>query len=191
MDGFWPGIGKCILYGTLQVSGLSAFLAHSEVFKNLNQIKKSLWLGLLINSSIIFIATLGIFSIHSANIAADTVPNLILAEKGILPALMVPLVSFLIFLGSTFCGINLIFGNVSKITHWLGKGETNEVCQAKYRKRSIMVSSSYVIATWLIAQFGLIAIIKHGYTINAVGGMFIVAIPVIIRGLMIRKENII
>ena len=191
IDGFWPGAGKCILYGSLQVSGIAAFLAHSEVFENLNQIKKSISLGFAINSSIIFIAVLGIFSITNINLTNDTLPTLTLAENGIMPSVMIPLVSFLIFIGSTFAGINLIFGNVSKITYWLGKGEPQEIYQAKYRKRSIIVSSSYIIASWLVAQFGLIAIIKHGYTINGIGGMFIVAIPVIIRGLIIRKKDII
>ena len=179
---FWSGMWQALLYSGFQISCMGAYIVHSNILKDKGEAKKAAIWGVIINSSILMLTTLGILAFYTDGILTESVPALFVVRNGVGSAWMVPLISFLIILGAISTGVNLIYGISERIVNILGRNETQEVANSKKKTRNIMASLGYVIITWSIAQFGLIPLIAKGYGTLGYISIIVIIIPVLLKG---------
>lgn len=184
--GFW----KALIYASLQIAPMGAYLPHAAALGEKINIKKAVILGTLINASLMLMVSLGILGLHDKGIAGTVVPTLTVVTEGIGKQFLTPIVSILIFLGSVSTGVNLIFGIVKRVVSWLERNEEKSIKESKQKSRSMLVAIVYIILTWSIAQFGLIPLIAKGYSMVGYLTLFVVVIPVLIRGILGWKKPI-
>jgi uncharacterized membrane protein YkvI len=180
---FAQALWKTMVYAGFQSCCLGAYLAHSNALKDVNDAKKAAAWGFVINATILMLATLGIMAFYQDGILDEAVPALFVVMNGVGSAWMTPLISILIILGAVSTGVNLIYGTTNRIVNFLGKNDSEEVQKEKLTKRSMAVSLAYVVATWCIAQFGLIPLIAKGYGTLGYIAVFVIIIPLIVKGL--------
>jgi len=186
---FGEALWRTIVYAGFQSACLGAYLAHSSALKDVNDAKKAASWGFVINATILMISTLGIMAFYQDGILAEKVPSLFVVMNGFGAAWMTPLVSVLIILGAVSTGVNLIYGTSNRILNYVSRNDTEDVKKAKETPRSIVVSSVYVAGTWAIAQFGLIPLIAKGYGTLGYVSVFVIIIPLLIRGIMGWKKD--
>lgn len=185
---FGQALWKTIVYAGFQASCLGAYLAHSNALKDLSDVKKAAGWGFVINASILMMSTLGIMAFYQDGILTEAVPALYVVMNGVGSTWMTPLISILIILGAVSTGVNLIYGTTSRIVNFVSRNDTEEVRKQKETKRSVVVSFGYVVATWMIAQFGLIPLIAKGYGTLGYIAVFVIIIPVIFKGIVGWKK---
>jgi uncharacterized membrane protein YkvI len=186
--GFFNALLKTLLYAGFQAVALGAYLAHADVLKDKNDVKKASIVGFIINSAILMLAVLGILAYYNDGILTEAIPALFVIKNGVGSSWMMPLVSILIILGAVSTGVTLIYGISQRIVLLLGKNESKEVSKQKERKRSISASIVYVAITWSIAQFGLIPLVAKGYGTLGYVSLFVIIIPLILKGTL-QKES--
>lgn len=179
---FFGVLWQSLLYSGFQISCIGAYIVHSNALKDKGEAKKAAIWGTIINSSILMLTTLGILAFYNDGILTESVPALFVVRNGVGSSWMVPLISFLIILGTISTGVNLIYGISQRIINFLSRNETKEVANSKKRTRNIMASLVYVIITWSIAQFGLIPLIAKGYGTLGYVSIFVIIIPVLVKG---------
>jgi uncharacterized membrane protein YkvI len=181
---FGGALWKTFMYAGFQAAALGAYLAHSNALKDVNEAKKAATWGFVLNASILTLSTLGIMGFYQEGILKETVPALFVVMNGVGSTWMTPLISILVILGSISTGVNLIFGITSRVVNFLGRNDTDSVREEKETKRSTSVALAYVIFTWCVAQFGLIPLIAKGYGTIGYIAIFVIIIPLLIRGVM-------
>lgn len=180
---FGQALWKTMVYAGFQSCCLGAYLAHSNALKDINDAKKAAGWGFVINATILMLSTLGIMAFYQDGILDEAVPALFVVMNGVGSAWMTPLISILIILGAVSTGVNLIYGTTNRIVNYIGRNDSEDVQKEKLTKRSIVVSLAYVVATWCIAQFGLIPLIAKGYGTLGYIAVFVIIIPLIVKGL--------
>jgi uncharacterized membrane protein YkvI len=189
---FFNALLKTLLYAGFQAVALGAYLAHADVLKDKNEVKRASIVGFIINSGILMLAVLGILAYYNDGILTEAIPALFVIKNGVGSSWMMPLVSILIILGAISTGVTLIYGISQRIVLLLGKNESKEVFKQKERKRSIVASIVYVAITWSIAQFGLIPLVAKGYGTLGYVSLFVIVIPLILKGILqkgIKEEQ--
>jgi len=181
---FGQALWKTIVYAGFQSACLGAYLAHSNALKDVNDAKKAAGWGFVINASILMLSTLGILVFYQDGILTEAVPALFVVMNGVGSAWMTPLISILIILGAVSTGVNLIYGITNRLVTFLGRNDTEEVNRKIETKRSTFISLAYVIVTWCIAQFGLIPLIAKGYGTLGYISIFVIILPLLIRGII-------
>lgn len=181
---FGQALWKTIVYAGFQSCCLGAYLAHSNVLKDVNEAKKAAGWGFVINASILMLSTLGIMVFYQDGILTEEVPALFVVVNGVGSAWMTPLISVLIILGAVSTGVNLIYGTTSRVVNIMARNDTDTVRRKKETKRSLFVSLGYVIVTWCIAQFGLIPLIAKGYGTLGYIAVFVIILPLLIKGII-------
>jgi uncharacterized membrane protein YkvI len=181
---FGQALWRTIVYAGFQSCCLGAYLAHSNALKDVNDAKKAAGWGFVINATILMMSTLGIMAFYQDGILTESVPALFVVMNGVGSAWMTPLISVLIILGAVSTGVNLIYGTTNRIVTFIGRNDTESVKKQSETKRSMFVSLGYVIVTWCIAQFGLIPLIAKGYGTLGYISVFVIIIPLLIRGIM-------
>lgn len=185
---FGQALWKTIVYAGFQSCCLGAYLAHSNALKDVNDAKKAAGWGFVINATILMMSTLGIMAFYQEGILAEAVPALFVVMNGVGSAWMTPLISILIILGAVSTGVNLIYGTTNRIVNYISRNDTDQMKKEKETKRSIAVSFCYVAATWMIAQFGLIPLIAKGYGTLGYVSVFVIIIPVLLKGIIGWKK---
>ncbi|MBK5243150.1 hypothetical protein [Clostridium sp.] len=181
---FGQALWKTIVYAGFQSCCLGAYLAHSNALKDVNDAKKAAAWGFVINASVLMLSTLGIMAFYQDGILKEAVPALFVVMNGVGSTWATPLISFLIILGAVSTGVNLIYGTTNRIVNVLSRNDSESVKKEKQTKRSTIVSLGYVIVTWCIAQFGLIPLIAKGYGTLGYIAVFVIIIPLILRGII-------
>lgn len=181
---FGQALWKTIVYAGFQSCCLGAYLAHSNALKDVNDAKKAAGWGFVINATILMLATLGIMAFYQDGILSESVPALFVVMNGVGSAWMTPLISVLIILGAVSTGVNLIYGTTNRIVNFIGRNDSEAVQKENLTKRSMFVSLAYVVLTWCIAQFGLIPLIAKGYGTLGYISVFVIIIPLIVKGVM-------
>lgn len=185
---FGQALWKTIVYAGFQSCCLGAYLAHSNALKDVNDAKKAAGWGFVINATILMMSTLGIMAFYQEGILEEAVPALFVVMNGVGSAWMTPLISILIILGAVSTGVNLIYGTTNRIVNYISRNDTEQMKKEKETKRSIAVSFCYVAATWMIAQFGLIPLIAKGYGTLGYVSVFVIIIPVLLKGIIGWKK---
>lgn len=179
--GFWPALWNSIVYAGFQVTLIGAFVAVSDVLENRKDALKATIYGYIINGGLLLLASVVLMSFYP-EILPEKVPVIYVLRNGVGTGWMEFLISILILLGVVSTGVNLIYGGAKRIMAiWPSDGDAK-----KERSRNIMASAIYVIITWAIALFGLIPLIAKGYGYIGYASIFIIIIPVLIKGIFFR-----
>jgi uncharacterized membrane protein YkvI len=186
---FGQALWKTFVYAGFQSCCLGAYLAHSNALKDVNDAKKAAGWGFVINAAILMLSTLGIMAFYQDGILAESVPALFVVMNGVGSSVLTPLISILIILGAVSTGVNLIYGTTNRIVNFIGRNDSEEVQKENLTKRSMGVSLAYVIVTWCIAQFGLIPLIAKGYGTLGYIAVFVIILPLLIKGVMGWKAD--
>lgn len=186
---FSSALWQSIMYAGFQSVVIGAYIAHANILKDKSDVKKASIIGFLMNSVMLMMVVLGIFAHYNDGVLKEAIPALFVIRNGVGAGWMVPLVSILIILGAVSTGVNLIFGISNRIVQLLGRNDSKEIFKEKERKRSIFASALYVVITWSIAQFGLIPLVAKGYGTLGSVSLFVIIIPVILKGVIGWKTS--
>jgi len=186
---FFSGIWSSLVYAGFQTTCIGAYIVHSNILKDKSDAKKAAVWGFIINSTVLMLSTLGILAFYNDGVLAESIPALFVVRNGVGSSWMVPLISVLIILGAVSTGVNLIYGISRRIVNYLGRSESPAVFKEKEKMRNIGSSAFYVSITWSIAQFGLIPLIAKGYGTLGYISIFVIILPVIIKGIVGLKPK--
>lgn len=187
--GFATALWQSLVYAGFQACCLGAYISHSEILKDHKETKKAALWGFIINGGILQLATLGIMIYYGQGIENEAVPALHVVMNGVGSSWMTPIVSLLIIAGAVSTGVNLIYGITTRIVMWLSRNESEEIAKKSERKRNVISSAIYVLITWFIALFGLIPLISKGYGTLGYVAIFVIIIPILIKGIIGWNKN--
>jgi uncharacterized membrane protein YkvI len=109
----------------------------------------------------VFISTLGLLAVVSTpEYAQSPLPVLVLIEKGVGAAYLMPILSVLIILGAVSTAVNMVSAGTARICKVLDKN-----FDADGKPTFQVVASTLILCLvgFGVAQFGLIALVAKGY----------------------------
>lgn len=173
---------NCIVYGAYHVASIGLYVAHAQKFTRKSQCAASMILGFFINAVVISVVNFGLLAVAmNPELPNYSVYTLLFAQRGVLSGLMAPMVSILIIIGSVFSAVNMITGFVNRVVTGLEKKEEENVSAGKRVLRTRVTALACTLATFAIAQFGLLPLVKKGYSYLGIACMVVIVIPFLIR----------
>lgn len=179
---FGSALWFCILYGAYHIASIGLYVQHAQKFTSKKQCVTSMVYGFFINAVIITLVGVGLLAVSmNPKLTEYSVYTLLFAQCGVAADILAPVVSFLIIIGSVFSGVNMITGFVNRVVTGLEKKEKPEIAEKKHRMRMIVTALICTIATFSIAQFGLLPLVKKGYSYLGIACIVVIVIPFLIR----------
>ena len=124
-------------------------------------------------------AVLGLMAItDDPNFATESIPLMILVNRGVAPDVLRPMISVLIVLGSVSTAVNMIAGMSNRVCSSLDK---NFDPMGKPGKNVIIVTAVCTIVAFLIAQLGLNQIVSIGYKYLGYLTIPVIMIPYVVH----------
>lgn len=158
---FGSAIWTGVVYAAFQLASIGLLVQHAKPFEQPEDAKVSMIQGFFVNAVIILMAVLGLMAItDDPNFAKESIPLLILVNKGVAPSVLRPIISILIVLGSVSTAVNMIAGMSNRVCKSLDK---NFDPTAKPGKNVIIVTLVCTLVAFAIAQLGLNRIVAVGY----------------------------
>lgn len=178
----WSALWNCIVYGAYHVASIGLYVAHAQKFTKKSQCLTSMVLGFFINAIVISVVNFGLLAVAmNPELPNYSVYTLLFAQRGVLSSLMAPMVSILIIIGSVFSAVNMITGFVNRVVTGLEKKEDENTASSKRVLRTRVTALVCTLATFSIAQFGLLPLVKKGYSYLGIACMAVIVIPFLIR----------
>ncbi|MCD7821864.1 MAG: hypothetical protein LUG64_06620, partial [Clostridiales bacterium] len=111
--------------------------------------------------------------------------------NGVGAAVLTPIISILIILGSISTGVNMISGIVTRCVNAIERRRPDEASRQKgHMVRMAIATAIFVAIAWGIAQFGLMAVVKQGYAYLGYAALITVFIPFVIHAIATRMKEI-
>lgn len=171
----WTGI----VYAAFQLASLGLLVQHAKPFASPDDAKTSMIYGFFVNTVICLMAVLGLMAItNDENFATESIPLLILVNKGVSPSLLRPIISILIVLGSVSTAVNMIAGMSNRVCAAIDKSFDPT---AKPGRNVIIVTLVCTIVAFLIAQLGLNQIVSIGYKYLGYLTIPVIMIPYVVH----------
>ncbi|MDR1832939.1 MAG: hypothetical protein LBQ97_09495 [Fusobacteriaceae bacterium] len=190
----WPALKSAVIYFAFQLASIGLMYQHVESLKDESEVKKSMIYMFTVNAVIIMVSILGMLAVafSPSLINAQTgrqvsVPMMTLVSKGVGATVFKPIISLLILLGAVSTGVNMIAGIVARVVNAFERRESVETALKKRRIRYVWASLGFTILAFAIAQFGLLGLVKIGYSYLGYGSLIVVAIPFVLSALLRRK----
>ncbi|MGB4439882.1 MAG: hypothetical protein WBJ13_11840 [Sedimentibacter sp.] len=183
-DFFGDALYSAFLYGTFQLTNIAVFVQHAEAFDSPKDSIKSNIVGWIINSLMMVLTVVGLFSImNDPNISSNSVPVLSMTKNGVGSTLFTPMISILIILGAISTAVNMVAAMTKRIQSTTEDPKiTREAAKkGKPTKISIIVTLIICILDFGVAQFGLIPLVGKGYSFIAYLTIPIITIPYIVH----------
>lgn len=172
----------CNLYGAYHIASVGLYVQHAQKFTDKKQCFTSMLYGFVINAVIISLVAIGLLAVSmNPQLPNYSVYTLLFAQCGVLSGVLAPMVSLLIIIGSVFSGVNMITGFVNRVVTGLEKKEDIHTADAKRRMRTVVTALICTAATFSIAQFGLLPLVRKGYSYLGVACIIVIVIPFLIR----------
>lgn len=185
-----PALWSAFIYGSFQLASIGLLVQHAKPFAEPNNAKKSMLIGLLVNSVIIMLCALGLLAVSlDPDIKTVSVPILRLVQNGVGAAFMTPIISILIILGAVSTAVNMVAGMVNRITSKFEKPEAREAANGKPTRMTIIVGLVFTLLAFSIAQFGLIPLVAKGYGMLGYVTIPVVVIPYIVHMIATRFDS--
>lgn len=179
----WTGI----VYAAFQLASLGLLVQHAKPFNSPDDAKASMVYGFFVNALICLMAVLGLMAItDDPNFATESIPLLILVNKGVAPSLLRPIISILIVLGSVSTAVNMIAGMSNRVCTAIDK---NFDPTAKPGKNVIIVTFVCTVVAFLIAQLGLNKIVSVGYAYLGYLTIPVIMIPYVVHMIATRFDT--
>ncbi len=179
---FGSALWNCILYGAYHVASIGLYVAHAQKFTKKSQCLSSMVLGFIINAVVISLVNFGLLAVAmNPDLPNYSVYTLLFAQRGILSSVLAPLVSILIIVGSVFSGVNMITGFVNRVVTGLEKNEDKKTASKKRGIRTKITALACTLVTFSISQFGLLPLVKKGYSYLGFACIIVIVIPFLVR----------
>ncbi|MCR5526035.1 MAG: hypothetical protein K6F39_01460 [Lachnospiraceae bacterium] len=179
---FGSALWFSLLYGAYHVASIGLYVQHAQKFTDKKQCATSMIYGFFINTIVITVVTLGLMAVAlNPELPNYSVYTLLFAQEGVLPSALAPVVSLLIIIGSVFSGVNMIVGFVNRVVTGLEKKEEPEVSAKKRTMRTVVTALVCTLVTFSISQFGLLPLVKKGYSYLGFACIVVIVIPFVIH----------
>lgn len=165
-------IWSAILYASFQCAILGATINLSETIHSKEESKMSAIFGLIMNGLMMIVLTYMLLGNYPAS-TTDALPVLSIVQNMGIP-FMVPLYSLMLFLSFITTAITCIGSIVKRVENFGAKQIPN------MNTRRGIYSFALVVISFCIAQFGLLAIIKQGYTAIGYLSVPFIIIPILV-----------
>lgn len=178
---FLSALWKGTLYGIFQITAIGLMYQHVRGLKDEKEVGKSMIYMFFIDTIVMMLTVFGLLAVaFNSELSSYSVPMLLLVKSGVGAKVLTPIISILIILGSISTGVNMIAGIVERTVNQIQnrKKETNSKKQRIY---SVVVSLLFTLLTFGIAQFGLIPLVKVGYSYIGYATIVVIIIPFIIH----------
>ena len=175
-----PAIWSMFVYAAFQLASSPAIHSqHAEVLEEPKDAIKTYVLGFVVNSAMIFIATLGVLAIASMDeFATSSMPVLLLIDNGVGGAVLKPILSVLIILGAVSTAVNMVSAGTTRVCKMIDKEYDPN---AKPTKKVIITTLVLCIVGFSVAQFGLLPLVNKGYGVLGYLTIPVIIIPYIIH----------
>lgn len=188
---FGPALWMAFLYFAFQLSSVSVMYQHMEPVTDVKQINRAAWGMFVVNFFSMELSIVGMLAVmYAADMATASVPMLVLVQNGVGASILTPIISVLIILGAISTGVNMIAGIVARCVNAV---ERRMDASAKKKGHMVRMAIATVIFTamaWGIAQFGLMAVVKKGYSYLGYASLITVFIPFVIHAVVTRMKEI-
>jgi len=176
----WPAIWSMIVYAAFQIAASPAvFSQHAEVLEQPKDAKLTYFIGFLVNSTMIFICTIGLLAIvETAEYGEASLPVILLVQNGVGGKILMPIISILIILGAVSTAVNMVAAGTTRICHVIDKNYSPD---AKPSKAVLLSTLILCLLGFSVAQFGLLALVAKGYGMLAYLTFPVIIIPYIIH----------
>jgi len=183
--GFWEALWQSVKYAGLQCSLIGAYTAVADSMHTKADVKKAAWVGFVVNVGVMLLAATGVLT-HYPDILSETTPITYITEhSGSGATISVTVVSIIILLALVSTGVGLTYGGAKRISNWWIK----RTGSTKTFMTDVVSSAIYVTISWIIASFGLIALISKGYVWVGTLSTPLVVIPIILVAFMHKKRS--
>lgn len=110
------------VYAAFQLASIGLLVQHAKPFASPDDAKTSMVQGFFVNVLICLMAVVGLMAIaNDPNFATESIPLLILVNRGVAPGVLRPIISILIVLGSVSTAVNMIAGMSNRVCSSLDK----------------------------------------------------------------------
>ena len=182
---FGSALWYCMLYGAYHVASIGLYVQHAQKFEDRKQCLTSMIYGFFINTVVITLVAVGLLAVAmNPELPNYSVYTLLFAQCGVAAGVLAPVVSLLIILGSVFSGVNMITGFVNRVVTGLEKKEDDATAASKRKLRTIITALICTLATFSIAQFGLLPLVRKGYSYLGFACIVVIVIPFLARMLL-------
>ncbi len=191
--GFFSALGGALVYGIFQITAIGLMYQHTAKAEDEKEIGRSMIYMFIVDAVIMVIAIVGLIAVaFLPELAEYDVPMLLLVRTGAGADILTPVISLLIILGSVSTGVNMIAGIVERAVNQLERQDAAGTSEKQHRRRSVIVAFGFTLLAFGIAQFGLIPLVKKGYSYIGYATLFVIIIPFIIHfaaGILKKKEG--
>ncbi len=189
--GFGRALWMAVLYFFFQLASVSVMYQHMEPVTDKKQIDKAAIGMFIVNFLSMELAIIGLLAVmYVPTMAEATVPMLVLVQNGVGSALLTPIISILIILGSISTGVNMIAGIVARTVNAVEKNKSEEDKKKGHLIRMAIATLIFTAIAWGIAQFGLMAVVRQGYAYLGYAALITVFIPFIVHAIATRMQEI-
>ncbi|MCD8147727.1 MAG: hypothetical protein LUD84_10730 [Clostridiales bacterium] len=189
---FGPALWMAFLYFLFQLASVSVMYQHMEPVTDTKQIDRAAIGMFVVNFFSMELSIVGMLAVmYVADMAEASVPMLVLVQNGVGAAVLTPIISVLIILGSISTGVNMIAGIVARCVNAIERRMADEAARQKgHMVRMAVTTAIFVAIAWGIAQFGLMAVVKQGYAYLGYAALITVFIPFVIHAIATRMKEI-
>ena len=189
---FGPALWSAILYFFFQLASVSVMYQHMEPVTDEKQINKAAVWMFICNFGAMELSIIGLLAVsYVAEMAAASVPMLVLVQNGVGSAVLTPIISILIILGAVSTAVNMISGIVTRCVNSVERRMGSEEAKAKgHLGRNAIFTLIFTLLAFGIAQFGLQAVVAKGYAYLGYAAMITLFIPFVIHAARTRMKDI-
>lgn len=179
---FGSALMRCLRYFLFQLPSIGLMYQHTEPLTDEKQVTRSAIYMFIVNTVAMLLSVVGLMAIaFLPELEGANIPMLILVQKGVGSAVLTPIISILIVLGSVSTGVNMIAGIVTRTVNAVERRMSEKTRARGHMMRSAVVSLVFTVAVWGVSQVGLMAIIIKGYGYLGIAGLISVAIPFMVH----------
>ena len=188
---FLPALWSAVLYFFFQLASVSVMYQHVKPVTDVKQINRAaIWI-FICNFFAMELSIIGLLAIaFVAELATASVPMLVLVQNGVGSAILTPIISLLIILGSISTGVNMISGIVTRCVNAIERRMKPEKKATGHLARNAVFALIFTFFAFAIAQFGLMAVVKKGYAYLGYAAMITVFIPFVIHAIATKGKEI-
>lgn len=179
---FGSALMRCLRYFLFQLPSIGLMYQHTEPLTDEKQVTRSAIYMFIVNTVAMLLSVVGLMAIaFLPELEGANIPMLILVQKGVGSAVLTPIISILIVLGSVSTGVNMIAGIVTRTVNAVERRMPAETRKSRHTLLSAATSLVFTVAVWGVSQVGLMAIIIKGYGYLGIAGLISVAIPFMVH----------
>ncbi len=190
--GFGAALWFACLYFFFQLASVSVMYQHVEAVTDVKQINRSAIWMFVCNFLAMELSIIGLLAIcFVADLATASVPMLVLGQNGVGSSVLTPIISLLIILGAISTGVNMISGIVTRCVNGVERLERkHDMENRNHLLKNAAFTLIFTFLAFAIAQFGLMNVVKKGYSYLGYAALITLFIPFIIHAIANKFKEI-